>query len=568
MVTLNTYLDITMIFIQRWSFPSWEIDPKNVSAFMKPWTLGSAFMLLLVHAAFAQTPTTHTDQCLQDRVKCAYDKPLQRLASAFSKEPTSAAEQTEQSDALKEIVSVTTPEHFIFALTGQYQDDVLLTSVLSAWERSRVDKQIGTNSASRGTTDLVSRPSTSELLGLAMQAGALTETVSGSVATFQANAEGTYHAIVGQPTVCQDCLKPWSLNNLNFYVSFDLASQGSKTISTSGSATSSFTAPSAVVLPQSSAQFSSLDVKYTLRNPIDPRSSKFQSAWKRAYKNHYAELASEAVTLDAALAAILQPLVADTKFVDLQKEYLNKFKAAAPGGMNQLLPLLRNFVGQAAALARADVPNLDDRVAQAVASYARYSQINYDAVSEAAGSQWTAEYIFNHPTTQPDTHDFRLIYSLTPKHDPKVPAALFTINLAGSIYGGTIPVGAKYGRFRDFQFAAQLDRPLGDAIAHPATLTVAGYVQYQFDPSVINIGPGNLVPGTSITLPSNAQVLLGTKGTLGIVQGKITINSKAGINIPIGVSWANKTNLLNATDVRGNIGITYDFNSFGQLFGR
>jgi len=208
MVTLNTYLDITMIFIQRWSFPSWEIDPKNVSAFMKPWTLGSAFMLLLVHAAFAQTPTTHTDQCLQDRVKCAYDKPLQRLASAFSKEPTSAAEQTEQSDALKEIVSVTTPEHFIFALTGQYQDDVLLTSVLSAWERSRVDKQIGTNSASRGTTDLVSRPSTSELLGLAMQAGALTETVSGSVATFQANAEGTYHAIVGQPTVCQDCQKP------------------------------------------------------------------------------------------------------------------------------------------------------------------------------------------------------------------------------------------------------------------------------------------------------------------------------------------------------------------------
>jgi hypothetical protein len=120
---------------------------------------------------------------------------------------------------------------------------------------------------------------------------------------------------------------------------------------------------------------------------------------------------------------------------------------------------------------------------------------------------------------------------------------------------------------RDFQFASQLDLPLGDVITHRATLTLAGYVQYQFDPSVLNIGSGNLVPGTSITLPKDAQVLLGTKGTLGIMQAKVTVNTKAGVSIPIAVSWASKTDLLNATDVRGHIGITYDFNSIGQLFG-
>ena len=51
------------------------------------------------------------------------------------------------------------------------------------------------------------------------------------------------------------------------------------------------------------------------------------------------------------------------------------------------------------------------------------------------------------------------------------------------------------------------------------------------------------------------------------MQAKITVNTKSGVNIPIGVSWANKTDLLNATDVRGHVGITYDFNSIGQLFG-
>jgi hypothetical protein len=125
-----------------------------------------------------------------------------------------------------------------------------------------------------------------------------------------------------------------------------------------------------------------------------------------------------------------------------------------------------------------------------------------------------------------------------------------------------LPAGAKYGRVRDFQFAAQFDRPLGNINTHPAVLTLAGYVQYQLDPSVINIGPGNLVPGTTITLPQDAQVLLGKKGTMGIVQAKVTLKMKnSGLKIPIAVRWANRTDLLNATDVRGHIGLTYDLDA-------
>jgi hypothetical protein len=94
---------------------------------------------------------------------------------------------------------------------------------------------------------------------------------------------------------------------------------------------------------------------------------------------------------------------------------------------------------------------------------------------------------------------------------------------------------------------------------------VAGYGQYQYDPTFLNITAGNLAPGTNITLPSNAQVLLGTAGWLGVVQGKLAINLNKGLSIPIALKWSNRTELLDANDVRGQIGISYDLSALSSL---
>ncbi len=75
-------------------------------------------------------------------------------------------------------------------------------------------------------------------------------------------------------------------------------------------------------------------------------------------------------------------------------------------------------------------------------------------------------------------------------------------------------------------------------------MSVAGYGQYQYDPTVLNVTSGNLVPGTNITLPKNAQVLLGTAGWLGIVQGKLVINLTKGLNVPVAIKWSNKTDFV------------------------
>jgi hypothetical protein len=83
---------------------------------------------------------------------------------------------------------------------------------------------------------------------------------------------------------------------------------------------------------------------------------------------------------------------------------------------------------------------------------------------------------------------------------------------------------------------------------------------------VLTITQSDVAPGTSIPAPT--QVLVGTAGSLWVTQAKITINNgKSGINIPIGVKWSNKTDLLSGSKVGGQIGISYDFSSLSSIFG-
>ena len=48
------------------------------------------------------------------------------------------------------------------------------------------------------------------------------------------------------------------------------------------------------------------------------------------------------------------------------------------------------------------------------------------------------------------------------------------------------------------------------------------------------------------------------KGNIGLLQGKLTIPTKSSVSIPISVTWASRTELIKESDVRGNIGISFD----------
>src|SRR5262249_1376141 len=147
----------------------------------------SGFVLLialvaLVIPGYGQAQTK-IDNCQDNQGVCAYQK-LLKDALAAKERPENERQERIQIAVRNLLAPEADPGYLVLGLS----EESVFDNVVNAWERARVDKQVGTSGKGAGTTDLVSRPSTPELLGLGVQLGALTETVSGSTATFTANA--------------------------------------------------------------------------------------------------------------------------------------------------------------------------------------------------------------------------------------------------------------------------------------------------------------------------------------------------------------------------------------------
>jgi hypothetical protein len=136
-----------------------------------------------------------------------------------------------------------------------------------------------------------------------------------------------------------------------------------------------------------------------------------------------------------------------------------------------------------------------------------------------------------------------------------------------NLYGKT-PV--KTGRVRDAQASLQLDVPLGKLDKKGAAVfTLAAYYQYQIENGILKIAGNPVAPNTSITLPLNATVLLTPKGGIFIAQAKLTFRAAQGqAKIPVAITWSNRTELIKAPEIRGNIGIQFDWDTlFGSSSG-
>ena len=173
------------------------------------------------------------------------------------------------------------------------------------------------------------------------------------------------------------------------------------------------------------------------------------------------------------------------------------------------------------------------------------------------GTDISVQYVFNHPQSQPETHDFRFIATGDFGQDGQI---TWTANAAGSIYA-TIPAGAKYGRWKDAQASGEIDwGNLGANVKGKPVFSLAGYAQYQDNPSVLNLTSSSVPSG--ITLPSGAQAFIsGTKGLLAVVQAKASLNIGSA-QIPLSFKWSNKTNLLDKTKFGAQLSLSYDLSSF------
>jgi len=232
-------------------------------------------------------------------------------------------------------------------------------------------------------------------------------------------------------------------------------------------------------------------------------------------------------------------------------------------------------------LSRPDAPKNVLALSQALDAF---NAAAYAVLNQARGTPLaTVSYTYSTPSAKPATHEFTIVLSELFRGGKDIKdasgnktgqkdetrtfwsGAQLTGNFTASIYA-KLPAGATYGRFRDVQLSAEFDKPFGGTIAEPrGVFSVAGYGQFQYDPTVLNITQGNIIPGTNITLPNDAQVLLGTSGWLGVAQAKIVFNLSKGLSIPVALKWSNKTDLLKGSDVRGQLGLTYDLSALSKL---
>jgi|SRR5450631_1413363 hypothetical protein len=439
------------------------------------------------------------------------------------------------------------------------------SEALSNILQNRTDRQLGATSTASGTTSLVSKAGSSEAISLALDAGVLTQSVNGTTATLSTNADQIFRLVTGRnPTCTVTCTGSWFENKVldltNISASLSLAQQSSTTTATSGQASGTTTTPvSSAAIPTGAGKLTGIAVRYEVLNKYDPRSPGFRKKWKDAITKSSLKDAAKAIgDLTDKVAEGLQ-----ASATPLDRDKMVKAALEDPSG-KQLANLFDKYFSDVSAKVQQDSA-MDSYILQVMRSRATYRQEWFDALHSAAGDLLTFDYNYNRPLNQPITHDFKLIYG----RDFSGSGTL-TFNGAFSLYG-QIPTGAKYGRLRYGQVSAEYDRTTsGKGKSVQTELSLAGYWQYQPNPSVLNIPAGTVVPGTTIPLPNGTQEFVGTAGSLWVTQAKLTIKTgskgSGGINIPIGVSWSNKTDLLQGSKVGAQVGISYNFSSLAGIF--
>jgi hypothetical protein len=442
--------------------------------------------------------------------------------------------------------------------------------LLQAANQLRTDQQLGPTATAAGTTSLVAKAGSATLLDFGLDTGVLTRTVNGSTATLNTNADELFRLITGsaEELCTSNCTQQgfshkYLLNPLNLAATFALAQSSSSNTPASGQA--SGTAPnnvSTVSVPSGAGKLSSFTVKYQFLNRFDPRDSKFAGQWRAKVQS----LAPVAITAGNSIQAVYAELEKDANFkaarnTSDQDDLVLLYAAADDPTGKKLLDAFESLWLRVMQAAPND-PDLPALVSKAMQDQAAYRSNWNAAVASVVGTMVSAQYTFNKPLNQPETHDITFILAQSFKGRGDL-----TLNGAASIYQGTLPAGAKYGRVHYGQVSGEYDRNVTSVQStYQWQFDIAGYWQYQPEPSVLNIPAGTVAPGTTIPLPNGTQEFVGTAGSLWVTQAGFTLKGPNGVNIPFGVSWSNKTDLLRGTKVGGQIGISYNFSSIKGLF--
>ena len=415
------------------------------------------------------------------------------------------------------------------------QGEASFVSFLSDAEQARTDKQVGNGPGNSGTTSLISKGGVPWAFGWAVENGAATESTNGTSITFRVNPVGAIKVLSnkGFLTGFREAENDPALNFLrrsSFGITYDTSR---------GDQPGTFTGRK--------QQLSSFSLRYEFVNERDPRNKRYQGDWE-------AFVAKEGV-------AFAQKMWAVTMATEQVSGRMMRFKD----------PALEAWVEKASeVIRRSDATTMDDLVlvlnqqidllpvkdisedttrsitdfAKGLEAYTIEKKKLLDKI--AKGRLITFEYVNHREVNAPDTSNFNFI-----AEGGTGRRIDFTANASLTMFNKK-PVGLNISRIRDFQFAGQVDIPLGN---------VMGFGQPVFS-----------FTGRYERLVENASTAAGTimpntKGDIAFGQVKLTIPIKnTGFSLPISMTFSNRTELIKEKDVRGNFGLTFDLDKILAKF--
>lgn len=443
-----------------------------------------------------------------------------------------------------------------------------------------MSQQNGASSGTGGSTNLTSKGLTSKVLSVASEYGALTQSVSGQTTTVQGTFAGVPLVLLGKgllvdcktkifaitPCVSHNVVE--KLTNFSYSVAFD--NNPNSTTATATPVGTSTTTAQQIKVTGTSHSISAFSFKWVALSK-KPTESDLTKAHSTIQASAAADALDKAITTMSNLQIGLS-LQEDSPYRTwLAQQGAELYAAAQKDNTGVLAEKTWEGLGDSFAAALGVPPGVKEQQAAnspvLVAAFKLGEAYNaYLGTEESTGDRIAVppilsfEYDNNRPASAPSNSVIRGIFQA------KLKPLTVTVNGAVSFYNSDQSSVPGAGRLRDAQFATEeahdfnLKTPFSNSVA--ATLSGAFYFQYQSSPSILNVTPGTPVNGVVFTgLPSTATKVFAQKGNIAIGQIKLTIGSGSSVTVPLSFTYSNRTELITKPTWRGQIGVSYDFDS-------
>lgn len=485
-------------------------------------------------APIALSPVNTTDKEIPTPQNCDDYKAHKKSFSLYEQYVCDLIERAAaRKDAGKTPIELTGPQFFNLSVILVAQK--LRSTFLVDAEEARVDKQVGSSSSNSGSTSLVTKGGTPAVLGFAVENGALERDISGSTVTFRGNPVGlidTLRGLAFMTALEGDSPATRILRKTSFAFSFD---------TNRGSQPGVFTG--------TKQQLSAFSGRIEFINKRDPRLREYKNDWENFLSVNAQPFLdtlvdSKDVLIERVASGPGLPIVEQWRDKALETWYEEtqaEITKAAPGNVETVMK---------AQLAKLPIQELSADTVTALTNFARRFGVYLEGRKRildrvAKGTVATFEFTNQRNVNEPDTLNFKGIYETAfgGKAD-------FTFNGSLTLFNKQPVINAS--RVRDFQFAGQLDLPLGD-VTKGGQFVLSASAKYQ-----------RLIENASNLA---GAAMPGTKGDIAIGQIKLAIPIKGlGIKFPISVTFANRTELIKEKTIRGNFGVTFDLDSILARF--